>query len=419
MTDLEVHEVLNRATAEVSAPADLLDRVTAGGRRRVIRRRALLTAGLAVAGAGATAGVLRLGGGSGVTPPANDRLDAPTRGDLATDAAFLDAAINAWRAALPASVRTVGEPNVAWAGTTPAGRLALVAQRIPLDDPPGGPVHYGVTGFVELRDGASQWTVGGPETMVTGWDNANAFLVGEAVDPAFQKFAKQWRDAPRSPRTLIVVDDGRPTRFASRYTVDRAGRIVWSFEEVVFRDGSATRPISDPASFALVAGGRRVELGNPKGSLPLDEMPSAREVGLGGSGDERRDVRNIPGYEDMSGYHDPSLTTAWRIAGVTPDNRAFVLQTVVDDKTIRLFRFLDGEQPEFLGVVPERRQSAFATRLPDGQGIVFASKRSRFRYRRLNGGWITNPDAAALLPPDTLEIRYQDGANEALLPVPT
>jgi hypothetical protein len=53
MTDTDIRDALTAATRHIAAPPDLLDRVHAGGRRRVVRRRTVLAAGLATAAAGA------------------------------------------------------------------------------------------------------------------------------------------------------------------------------------------------------------------------------------------------------------------------------------------------------------------------------------------------------------------------------
>ncbi|MEV4410200.1 hypothetical protein AB0J66_49245, partial [Actinoplanes sp. NPDC049598] len=52
MTDTDIRQALTRATDHLESPPDLLDRVRAGGRRRVVRRRTLIGGGLAVGAAG-------------------------------------------------------------------------------------------------------------------------------------------------------------------------------------------------------------------------------------------------------------------------------------------------------------------------------------------------------------------------------
>ncbi|GLZ01543.1 hypothetical protein [Actinoplanes sp. NBRC 103695] len=410
MTDLEVRDALHRATAEVTAPADLLDRVTAGGRRRVVRRRSLLTAGLAVVGAGATAAVLRGGGGQGLAPPASDLLDGPARGDLAGDSGFLTGAVATFRSSLPDDLATMGPPRVAWAVSAPAGGLALVAQRLRPRDLGDGSVEFGVIRFVEMwSNGTRIWTAGRLEPMITGRYPSNAYLVGGVPGDAFLRFRDFFRDA-RPERTLVVLDDGRPVRIATSFTVDASGRLVWQYRDLPLPDGFA-RVVRGQAGLSVRAGGRGVVLGND-----IDASGRTKpliEADLGGADDRR-----LRGYDDETAYFDASVFSPWRIRGVTPDGRSFVVQTLVEAGTIRLFRFLDGPEPTYLGVVPGRSQSALATRLPDEQGIVFASKRSRFRHRSARGDWVLNPDNAGLLPPGTVEIRYPDGTNEAVLTIP-
>lgn len=410
MTDLEVRDALHRATAEVTAPADLLDRVTAGGRRRVVRRRSLLTAGLAVVGAGATAAVVRGGGGHEIAPPASDLLDGPTRGDLAGSRSFRGDAVATFRSSLPDGLVTTGPPHVAWAVSAPAGGLALVAQRLRPRDLGDGSVEFGVVRFVEMWSNGSQiWTAGRLEPMVTGRYPSNAYLVGGVPGDSFLRFRDFFRDA-RPGMTLVVLDDGRPVRLATSFTVDASGRLVWQYRDLPLPGGFA-RASHGQVGLSVRAGGRGVMLGND-----LDASGRTKpqiEADLGGADDRR-----LRGYDDETAYFDASVYSPWRIRGITPDGRSFVVQTLVEAGTIRLFRFLDGPEPTYLGVIPGRAQSAIATRLPDEQGIVFASKRSRFRHRSSGADWILNPDNAGLLPPDTVEIRYPDGTSEAVLTIP-
>lgn len=409
MTDLDVRDALHRATAEVTAPADLLDRVTAGGRRRVVRRRTLLTAGLAVAGAGATAGLLRRGGAPEIAPPASDLLDGPTRGDLAGNGSFLTGAVATFRSNLPGGLATAGPPHVAWAVSVAAGGLALVAQRLRPRDLGDGSVEFGVVRFVELWSGSTQvWTAGRPESMITGRHTSNAYLIGGVSGDGYERFRDLFKDA-YAKRTLVVLDDGRPVQVARTFTVDVSGRLVWQYRDLPLPDGVA-RELGGAVHLSIRAGGRAVMLGN--GIDEARRIKPQLEADLGGADDRR-----LRGYDDETDYHDPSVYSPWRIRGLTPDGRSFVVQTLVDGATIRLFRFLDGPQPTYLGIVPLREQSAIATRLPDEQGIVFASKRSRFRHRASRGGWIVNPGNAGLLPPDTVEIRYPSGAGEAVLTI--
>ncbi|BCB75401.1 hypothetical protein ACFQ1L_31485 [Phytohabitans flavus] len=54
LSDNDIRTLLHRATDHLTGPPDLIDDIRRGGRRRVVRRRALLTAGLAVAATGAS-----------------------------------------------------------------------------------------------------------------------------------------------------------------------------------------------------------------------------------------------------------------------------------------------------------------------------------------------------------------------------
>lgn len=140
----ELTRSLRDATTSLDVRAGFATDVVQGARRR--RRRARMTVAGTAAAVVALVGGFAIGGVVGgvqptdapvAAPPApavEEMFDGPTRGDLADDQRFLDAALRAWRDGIKTSPNGLGgevrgEPKVYWAGTTPGGKLALVIQR--------------------------------------------------------------------------------------------------------------------------------------------------------------------------------------------------------------------------------------------------------------------------------------------------
>ncbi|MEV6488950.1 hypothetical protein AB0M20_10000 [Actinoplanes sp. NPDC051633] len=400
MTDLDVPRVrdaLDRATGHLDAPPDLLDRVRAGGRRRVVRRRTLLGAGLAVAAGGSVAGARLLRNGGPEVMPVSNRLDRPTRGDLAGDEDYLRRVRAAWRQHNGDELRFVGEPHVTWAGRTPAGPVALVAQRLPPRVvSPVGQVEFGLTGFVGTVDGRP--AAGVTEQMLTEAANSPAFLAGPRRD------------------VLVVVDDDRPVSYSSAVRWDDQGRAVRTFRPLAFTNGASVSTVpaqSDGLSIGLRSGDEGVGLIN-MGEVRWTPMPTLVRT-LGGASSDW-DVVAMDGYEDRYGYPTPPLVREWRIAGASPDGRPFVVQTLVTGRTVRTFAFVT-PQPVLIGVAESPKR--LEVRLPAGLGWVVAEEGASIAYRVGAGDWIPVTGDAALLPPAATQWRVtRGGARPAVVRLP-
>jgi len=179
MTETDLRERMRHDVDDIVAPADLVERARRGGARRVRRRIARLaasaTAVVAVTGAIAVPALRSHTTNSGVAPasgfgtttpyqahvlpstspltpapwpivfgdPYRFLLQGNTRGDLARDTKFLGQAVVAWRALTDSPTSTgedpwPGAPKVYWAGTTPAGKAAIIAQHMTRFDPENG-----------------------------------------------------------------------------------------------------------------------------------------------------------------------------------------------------------------------------------------------------------------------------------------
>jgi hypothetical protein len=401
MTDTDIRTALERATGELRTPPDLLDRVRAGGRRRVVRRRSVLAAGLATIAAGSTAGVWRSGGGDGTAPVASPLLDRATRGDLKGDAAFLGRVRATWRNHV-GDIPVVGEPHVVWAGLAPhQARTAVVAQRVPeLTASPAGQIRYGLTGFIEeTPDGLRAISL---EEMLTGAPNAPAALLGPQRN------------------VLMVLDDGRDIRYSPDLSYTAAGKVERTFTPLDFQahDGvafEATGTSLTAIRLALRAGGpdaygeRSVGLANisqliddaGRGGPPRDPAQQiwslAGADGTTAAGGEW-DAETRDGFHDRYGYHLVPPADTWYIRGATGDGRQFVVQTLTGPEVrIRVLLSLGTPDPVLQGFTTPTAPLPVQVRLPDGQGTVVAGA-GKLRYRVSRGDWLPVAGSAALVP---------------------
>jgi hypothetical protein len=426
MTDTDIRYALLRATEDLSVPADLLDRVHAGGRHRVVRRRAVLAGGLAVAATAVAAPLTLRARHDGSAQPTADRLTRPARGDLAGDAEFLGRARAAWREAVDGRGDGLGAAHVCWAGSTTVSSVALLAQRTSHADLPG---QIGVTGFVEAV--GDRVRVVSMDPLIPGEDAAPVMLAGP------------------DRRRLVLIDDGPALELATDYTIDGRGRIVRRFQRVPYRDGGAVVDLGmpQPAGRIRIAlrttGGRPVGLaggaeadditevaGGMENRLPrrLERRLPGREpvwpadAALRQSELDRWNVATMPAYDDPYGYHGWTGPSDWFILGATPDRRRFVLQTVALDGDARVFCSVGDPDPHYLGLlsggfttdVPDPDTGtlqALHVRLPQRQGVVAGALNATLRYRVKDSGWIPVSGDTALLPAAAtdLEVRPRRG----------
>jgi len=401
MTDTQLRDALVRATDHVSAAPDLLDRVRAGGRRRVVRRRAVLAGGLAVAVAGSAAGTWAFSGGDGEAPIASPLLDGATRGDLRGDAAYLKQVRDLMRRAVGNHSAVRGEPHVVWAGTTPAGPVAVVAQRLRAQVVSEvGQIQYGLMAFVQPTAAGPRITTS--ETMVTGTVNAPAVLVGARRD------------------VLVVLDDGRRVQLSEDFTYTPDGKVRRTFAPLEFTaDGAAVvrlAPQDDRIRIALKPGADaadpNVSLAN-LGDFPWPERPERLTFAFreGVATAAASDVRGWPdldgedGYGDRWGVHRFAPEPTWYLFGTTPGARKFVVQTLtLDDGRPRLFRLDPAGTPHFLGFTDPSSPLAVQALLPDGGGVLVAVERGALRYRADAGSWLPVRGNVALLPAAATEV---------------
>ena len=419
-TDTDIRAALAEAAGGLSAAPDLLDRVRAGGHRRVVRRRTFLAAGAATVAAGSAASVLLAGDREPDTPDVASRfLDHPTRGDLRDDKAFRAEIREVWNRHVAGIPGLRGEPHVIWAGATvPGSRAAAVAQRVRQRVVSSvGQIAYGVMGFLEQTPrGLEAISL---EEMTTRADNAPAALLG-------------------SQRTvLLVLDDGRRLEYSPDRDYDARGRVRRTFQPLRFRSDGAeiavVEPQTDGIGIALRAGragedGRRfVSLANFSGLIEGRRgRASARPLQIdrmlpGGSLDwpDAWHLATHEGYGDPYGYDYPVGDVRCRIRGVAGGVRFAVETVTLDDMRTRLFVMAERPEPRFLGFVDLTARLPVRVRLPGGRGVVVAAERAALRYRAGGGPWLPVRGDTALLPDAATEVEVTPpGGRSGVVPLP-
>jgi hypothetical protein len=430
------------ATDDLVTGPEFTSRVIRGGRRRARHAKLLAIAGVTAV---TLASVAVLTGSTGEAPgPADPRLTQPTHGDLASDQAFLSDAARAWRVGVTASYNASrgifddqrGAPHVYWAGTTPAGRAAVVLQRAYLHphgdlSPSDADQFQTLVGLVAVdsRDGQLK--------LVTDQYQAEGLPL-----PGYFRFGP-------GDRTVLVVDHDVPLYFSAKPRTQPDGKVLRDWQPLPVVDGVAVIKVPDDAA---AADARVIARENPPsanerspdGLLYLEPASAYLEASdqirrhesymVRSPNTDRRLPWNGAGARPMRAGVNPAMAGdctdtvsraledggaldiganirawgLWCVAAGLPDGRtALVTELQQDDQPSRLYAVFLGTGGHVLGVrtggtIDPNAPLPVAIRLPDGQGWVVAAYRSHLRYRTAaDTTWLDAGDNAALLPDQT------------------
>jgi hypothetical protein len=443
MDTTELTSALRAAADDVAPRPGFTDEVLAGGRRRQRHRRVLgattAVAGLAVVVAGAlTAGLLTEPGpndiaDNGLEVAANPLLTTATGGDLAGDQAYLDKAIAAWRTGVGTSPNKealsglTGDPHVYWAGTTPAGRVALVAQAGPVPDlarvrwadaPPAG---------WNVQPAALGLVTGDEPTLINDSpplrpDNGVAFLFGaddrEVIAatgdrPAFMSSGYDIPADGRGSRTWQALTD---VDGATIGTIDYTGGLGPADVRVARTDDPATLTYRDqllvlPTS-TRVAGFDRQN--KPEIKLGLD-WPRAEPIVVGGGtgGDNESGLHTDFGEVlGSAGMTDPfarmSVSGTRVLAHLENGYLVTAVEYAPDSRGSRLYVILtkSGQQDQisYHGRIDPDATLPMTAQLPGDLGWLVAQQGAALRYRVGIGDWQPAGQNAAVLPAAATEV---------------
>lgn len=451
-SEVEVRAAFDRATASVAPSPDLLIRVQRGGRRRLRRAAAalasvvalLLVAGIAASGFPTLDWV----------PPASSRdrkpllpvlesrmglLGRPTTGDLAENQAYRQSVLDAWKLSWDSArfhennlrATLVGRPHFVWAGTTPGGPAAVVAQDAYARDPASpsrGSSRYVIVGyFGDLGNGVPEFL--GDDYARTGSLPLAAFLTGPTLS------------------TLVVPDTGQRIERCHSLIYHDNAQVECNWRPLrKLNDAWTTQFAANDSSFELQADRRKLV-----GMVNLLEMrpdlapPATDNRCLGWEADETdtafipinrvadwdRDQDRVQSTFSRALYAQPNYDGKyrrnrcgeWFAYGSLPSGMRFIVSTAaVERDPSQLFVVLvNGKRTRGLrlGEIDSRAPLPVIAPLPDNAGIVVVKKNVELRWRTDDGPWSETATSAALIPVNATEVEVtpESGAS-TIVPLP-
>lgn len=452
-------------------PTALLDGARRRGHRRLRRRRMVLATAAAAVAAGAVTVPFAVDGQRGgarriavlqASPTAVDRASAtatsvatvprgrpllpapfersgredegdvyaglfttPTRGDLADDVGYQQRALAAWQA-YAGTVRADRDrgalhdlrrsAHVAWAGSTPAGPAAVIAQQAHArtGDPRGD---FTAVGFVGV-DGSGAPRVVAAATRVEGVVEPTSFV----VDPP--------------GRVVVVLDTGPGTGLAQGLVYRADGAVSRNYDEdLLWGDGAAVVTLGQGASATDARTGPvRIPDGHAgdqiagaaSASVPCGpdcitptvhrlDWTGVLPLGTGAARDQ-----GVVSQEWMKALYplmrEPysGAFSLWFADGTTPDGRRVTVgDWAVERDPSHAVAVLTGPAGHVTtvggGAVDQGAALPVHVRLPDAQGWVVAAKGGTIRGRSGTGPWSAPATDAALLPDATTQVEVVRG----------
>lgn len=452
MTETELQSRLTTSVADVEPPVDLLDRVRAGGDKRLRRRRVSAVATMAVAIV-AVGGVIAAGASLESFDPNADAaanakttiatddpyayfLNKPTKGNLAGDQEYLDEVLRAWDRSHGQSLNNdrgifdhlKGEAKVVWAGETPAGPAAMVIQRAELRQHDN--IQLSREGLFTLAGFVGRGEDGKPKVVADAYPApgvggpAMAFVVGT------------------DQKALVVLDTGAPEVGVSmQREYPATGGSSRTYDQLTFRDGAAAvqlpagatamtvrvskLPASGPGQIGVAydAPGSPVQVDQrlwpdlpSQGEWPASPgLPDLTEAEVDAFGRAVEKVSDSPsGTSYYSGWHAYAKTSN--------GDRVVVGEYGLDRDPSRIFAHItspDGKTKTIGGGIPQREAALpVAIRLPDGQGWLVVNHGAQLSYSEEDGSW-SSPMPNALLVPDKpgAKVKVKLQAQEQIVPL--
>jgi hypothetical protein len=417
---MDIASLMDRATADLHPSPSLLQAARTGGRRRLRRRRtslALLTA--SAIGAVTVVATATVAPDRAAVRYDGTVFDGTTHGDLAGDTPYLAKVVDVWDHSHATSANhgrgifddLRGEPRVVWAGTTPAGPAAVVAQDSNLHehddiqlDHEGihqllGFVGPGANGAPALV--ADTYPAPGTEDDIA-WYVDRARTVIAALDTSSKPLGVSWsweyhRDGSVGRTyTPMVTHEGLgllslPKGLDGRGTVRVGLMPVTGYPDLRGVLGGA--PSGDPDHrLGWFGGGGAVghtQFRMTSGWSPTDEQ-------LGQQLEGALDRKQSGGDAFSTGY------TGWYAYGVLPDGRHVVAgERQLETDPSHVYAVIGAGADAVVvpgGAVDVQAVLPVAIHLPDGQGWLVAQNHALLDWRAGSGAWVAQGSGAALLP---------------------
>ena len=414
---MEIEDLMVEATSGLHPSPKLLQDVRKGGQRRRRTRRVVATASSAVVVAASTLGYPLITARNFTQQYAGTLFDGRIHGDLRSDSTFLNEAVGAWNGSHGTSGNASrgifddlrGKAHVVWAGTTPAGKAALVEQDAYLHH--HGDIQlkhegiYSLLGFVGVGSDGKPVVVGDTYPNEPGDGvKTNAWF----VDPA---------------RTVLTVaENGTDFGVSTGWIYDtKAHR---DFIPIPDQDGVGVIRLPEPATSAVhvarlpirgmrdmtaIAGAAQLNTNDQAFRLPWhDKIVLAGAAPGSGNAvqslaraiqDQVKEQAYMIGY----GY--------WSIRGATPDGRTFLAGEIRLENDPSHAYVLLGNNLIAGAQIDPHAALPVSINLPDAQGWLVAAVGSSLRYRIGSGVWLPAGRDAALLPPTSTAVEVTSGSS--------
>jgi hypothetical protein len=438
MNSEELRAALRGATAELETPPTFAGEVMRGGARR-IRRRRLIIASVAAATALAVGGTVVAGWQtlSEPTQVATDpRLNGPTRGNLATDAEFLDDAIRAWEKELPdesnagsdIAGRVIGRPHVYWAGDFTGDKVAMVMQAT---GPTGNGPQGMLRGLVGTRADTQMFGIVALAPPHREDSDDFAFRFG----PGGRYVLAMELDKAQFLSTGVVYDNtGRPSRDDTWQLMANLSGVMGGLlpdsvalrEPVIVAGDPATAQPEDQVPIVSGAGLPDGPAQKQPTGLPwVDPGGQSHMMWAGAEPDRWRDMgvmhqrfheilKKSPYLDHLVPHHDgPS---PWYLSVGLPGGKIATIaeyQAVYETKA-RIYVIVSDSPDAIVGIVgyvgptDASKPLPVLAKLPDNAGWAAAAKGATLSYRTaVDGTWQGERAEALLAPADAVQIQVQ------------
>ncbi|MEU0882191.1 hypothetical protein ABZ345_26540 [Lentzea sp. NPDC005914] len=414
---MELKQAMEAATADLDVRPGFVGDVMAGARLRHTRRLLTATAVVALI-AGVTTGVVLTRSPSDPPVPGpvsgDARLTAATGGDQAGNAELIQRSLTAW--GKPTTIHNLvteisPDAHVFWAGSTPEGRVSLIAQSVRL---PGSTEPHALVGLVHDD------TVVDQEIVYNNPGNQLSISREQGI----------YRLGSNENATYVVLSLGQKVFWSAKPVRGQDLRYSRQWQEAPFEDGVAVvtaRPADKPVFI-------RTDTGPPTDNVNHDQdrivprqeaRPQTTGQPQGGLGwrdamwaSSRQDLlgpvilqKTVSDDLKQRGYLDYGLPLmAWEVRAWLPDGR-FAAVTETPDGLLGALYQADGTFERVLPGGPVVKGTPVPVRLalPDGQGTILADRGALLGPEERENAW--------LAPPGTTEVAVWRSGQQTVVPL--
>jgi hypothetical protein len=405
---MDLARLMTEETIDLTAPPTLLHDARTGGHKRQQRRRVLLAVATVTALVATGYGVTTLRSEPSMTRFAGPLFDGSTHGDLAGDTAYRAAALDAWTHSHETSANRSrgifddlrGTPRVVWAGTTPVGRAAVVAQDAYLHH--HGDIQLDHEGIYQLLGFIGPGPGGEPR------------VVGDTYPSPDGLRETAWY--VDSGRTVIaaVGEDGTPG-LSHGWTYAADGVASRDYVPMTDADGVALGDVraGDRPSVAILPyrafTDAVVILGGPEPRTDAPRLPWKGVRRLNGA----QQPASASGFPVLSRLLDERRSGAafqvrggfWSVVANSDGHTVLVGELGLDDDPTRAYAVVDGRTVIDGGFIDENATLPVQVRLPDQLGTVVARYGAKLAYRDAKGVLVDAGRDAALIPASVTQVQ--------------